>query len=617
MKVLVVAHNDFWSNRIMRGGEFSISNILRFMAKSGDEIHIFQKEEGKSPYENIKIYPVRKKIKFDNRSGSSPFLEKEKYKIIAKNYKEYESLIESMDVMFSWASGGEEVCALHKEYGIPYVYNVRFWAYLAGRSWMGRKVINQHPENLKPEWFKNATFLVTNSEYVRKIIKKFYGLDSFVIRPPVDPKKILVRDEINRDRITVVGDNPLSGHTFLGKLAREMPSLKFWSIGYDTQYNGYDLNNLKVNKKYMKDRKEIYRRTLIMLMPRQHDETFGRVALEAMINGIPVICSNCGGTEEIVPKDFVIPNFKNDIREWKEKINEVLDNYIPVSERMKKCALRKEFNYKHICREFRKVLVRAKTMKTIPMRVKEREGTISAVIFTFRRPEYFKEQIKAIRSQTIKPMEIIVGHLKNDMTKKFRFKSRKIDKLITFDYDPGFNAKFITAMAAKGDFVAIFDDDTIPGRKWLENCLDSFREKEGIYGPFGVRMSNPSYRGVYRLSGWNNNNKDIEETDFMGQSWFMPYDYLHFMWMEQPPFYNNAEDIFFAYLAQKYGDIKIYVPPHPKNDKEMWGSLKAQYGLDKEAISIREYKEHNRLRNEMVKQLIQEKGWMPLYLREK
>lgn len=619
MKILVIAHNPFWCpDKQMRGGEYSISNILEYLAKKGDEVHIFQKSMGKSPHKNIKIYPIRKKIKFDKKQTRSGFSEKERYRIVANSYKEFKSLVKNMDVMFSWASGGEEVWALHKEFGIPYVYNVRFWAYLAGKNWMGRKVINQSPCSLKSDWFENASCIITNSEYVKKIIQNFYGLDSLIIRPPVDPEKILVGDDINRTRITVVGDNPLSGHTFLEKLAEGMPHLNFWSIGFNPEYNAsrYQLKNWKIDKSYISDRKEIYRRTLIMLMPRQHDETFGRVALESMINGIPVICSNCGGTEEIVPKEYVIPNFDNDFGEWSRKINEVLGDYISVSEKMKEVANKKEFNCENICRQFRKVLKRVRSKRRIKIEPSElkQEETISVVLFTFRRPDYFKEQIKAIKSQTIKPLEIIVGHLRNEKTKKFDFKG--IDKLIYYEYDPGFCAKFITAMAAKGKFVAIFDDDTIPGKKWLENCLNCFEEKEGIYGPFGVKISNPSYRKIFRLSGWNHNNENIEEVDFMGQAWFMPYSYLHYMWMEQPPFYNNAEDIFFAYQAQKYGGIKVYVPPHPINNSEMWGTLKAHYGLDKEAISIRAYNEHNTLRDEMVRQLVKERSWKPLYIRD-
>ena len=239
---------------------------------------------------------------------------------------------------------------------------------------------------------------------------------------------------------------------------------------------------------------------------------------------------------------------------------------------------------------------------------------ISTVIFTYLRPDYFREQIEAIKNQTIFPKEIIVGHLVNDKTKDFDFSL--VDKVIKFEFDPGFQAKFITALASQGKWLLILDDDTIPGKRWIENCLDCFKKKPGIYTPFGVRITNPSYRGVYRLSGWDHNNEEIEEVDMAGHSWFFPFSYLHYMFMEHPLFYENAEDLWFSAQCQKHGNIEVYVPPHPEDDKEMWGSLKPEYGLDKKAISIRAYKEHNSLRDKMVAYLINEREWKPLFMRD-
>jgi hypothetical protein len=35
----------------------------------------------------------------------------------------------------------------------------------------------------------------------------------------------------------------------------------------------------------------------------------------------------------------------------------------------------------------------------------------------------------------------------------------------------------------------------------------------------------------------------------------------------------------FSYTIQKYLNLKTYVPPHPENDRSLWGSLKGEkYG---------------------------------------
>ena len=50
-----------------------------------------------------------------------------------------------------------------------------------------------------------------------------------------------------------------------------------------------------------------------------------------------------------------------------------------------------------------------------------------------------------------------------------------------------------------------------------------------------------------------------------------------------------GEDMHFAYSIQKYLDLNTYVPPHPKDDKTLWGSdpeLANKFGVDKDAISV-------------------------------
>ncbi len=63
--------------------------------------------------------------------------------------------------------------------------------------------------------------------------------------------------------------------------------------------------------------------------------------------------------------------------------------------------------------------------------------------------------------------------------------------------------------------------------------------------------------------------------------------YLPIMVRELPdPKYNTCgEDMHFSYMLQKYAGIKTYVPPHPRSDMEMWGSLKGgTYGGDANSL---------------------------------
>jgi hypothetical protein len=54
-----------------------------------------------------------------------------------------------------------------------------------------------------------------------------------------------------------------------------------------------------------------------------------------------------------------------------------------------------------------------------------------------------------------------------------------------------------------------------------------------------------------------------------------------------------GEDMHFSYTLQKYLGLNTYVPPHPKDDKEMWGSIKGwEMGTEKNALSFNESNIH-------------------------
>jgi len=251
-----------------------------------------------------------------------------------------------------------------------------------------------------------------------------------------------------------------------------------------------------------------------------------------------------------------------------------------------------------------------KDKKENSMNIKQAKDSISVVIFTYKRPKYFRQQLIAIKNQTIKPIEIIVGHLINEKTKYFDFYG--VDKIIDFKYDPGIFSKFITATAAKGDFIAIFDDDIIPGNRWFENCLDCFKKEKGLYGSFGGKLTESSYQKVKKFGGLHRKSQHKELVDFIGMSWFFPFEYLSYIWKEKPPFYENGEDIFFSFMLKKYKKVDSFVTPYPKN-RDFWGSIYPEYGIDENAIFLRDMKTHKSIRNETVK-ILMERGWKSIMM---
>ena len=140
-------------------------------------------------------------------------------------------------------------------------------------------------------------------------------------------------------------------------------------------------------------------------------------------------------------------------------------------------------------------------------------------------------------------------------------------------------------MLADTEFVAIFDDDTVPGKDWFLNCLNSIEKDNGIMGSAGVILNSKIYADHFRC-GWPTKNEKTERVDLVGHAWFFRREWLKYLWMEKPFTWDNAEDIQFSYLAQKYGGIQTFCPPHPRNNPMLHGSLLAEkLGVDDKACS--------------------------------
>lgn len=217
------------------------------------------------------------------------------------------------------------------------------------------------------------------------------------------------------------------------------------------------------------------------------------------------------------------------------------------------------------------------------------ENSISVILSGYRRPETLIEQYESIKKQTIAPSEILFW--KNDSGENLNFSQDIINKCksSSSNYNFGVWARFAYALNCTSKYICIFDDDTIPGERWLENCLDSFKQKPGLYGTIGLIFRN-EFEYYYPIRvGWDGfNNEQIMEVDIVGHSWFFSRDMLSYFWRELPsPEYIYAgEDMHFSYMIQKYSNLKTYVPPHPPYDKSLWGSLKGwEYGNDGKATA--------------------------------
>jgi glycosyltransferase involved in cell wall biosynthesis len=225
--------------------------------------------------------------------------------------------------------------------------------------------------------------------------------------------------------------------------------------------------------------------------------------------------------------------------------------------------------------------------------------SITVILNGYKRNN-LKEQVESIKNQTVPVKEIFYWQ---NTVPEFEYDEDTYSDLNSAlsNYNYGVWARFAYALNARTDYVCVIDDDTIPGNRWLENCLNTYETHPGLLGGIGLRFKNSRYDldtlpdGRYHRHGWYNasnvagNNLDPVQVDIVGHSWFFSRDLLSVFWRELPDIEPWSllcgEDIHFSYMIQKYTDLKTWVPPHPPNDTSMWSSLKGMiYGSDEHAI---------------------------------
>lgn len=245
----------------------------------------------------------------------------------------------------------------------------------------------------------------------------------------------------------------------------------------------------------------------------------------------------------------------------------------------------------------------------------ETKKDITAILTCYKRPHLLLKQIEALKVQSVPPKDIWVWINRPEEGEGFEehLSLKELEKsgakVFLSNHNWKFYGRFAAAMLVDTEYVAIFDDDTFPGKDWFSNCLQTMSKKEGILGGVGCVLPGDRYYGHHRI-GWSNPNEEIEEVDLVGHAWFFKREWLQYLWREKPQTWENGEDIQFSYMAQKYGGVKTYVPPHPRDKPEMFSSLKGmEYGVDEVATSNqRNHTTFYKQRDECVRKAVRN-GW--------
>ena len=207
------------------------------------------------------------------------------------------------DVMVSHLGDNQQAAGEAEARGIPLVRMVH------GYSPTAHLALADHP----------CALAVFNSQTLAEAID--HDCPSIVAHPPTDLDA--VRVDKPGGRVTLVNLSAEKGGRVFWHLAEVLPHVQFLGVrgGYGNQLTPAKRKNVRLVGP-VDDMREVYRQTRVLLMPSQA-ETWGRVGLEAMTSGIPVVAHPTPGLVDSLGDAAVFVD-RDDLDGWEAAVRALM-----------------------------------------------------------------------------------------------------------------------------------------------------------------------------------------------------------------------------------------------------------------------------------------------------
>lgn len=183
------------------------------------------------------------------------------------------------------------------------------------------QVIHNTHEHTRMLLRGHTDLVVYNSQWMAEKMEPT-GHRHIIVRPPVVAERYRTTPG---DRVTLVNCNADKGGLLFARLAERMPDVEFLAVlgAYGEQHVPY-LPNVAVSAHVPGDQmRDVYGRTRVLLVPSAY-ESWGRVGVEAMCSGIPVIAHPTPGLRESLGDAGTFAD-RDDPDAWEAAIRGLLD----------------------------------------------------------------------------------------------------------------------------------------------------------------------------------------------------------------------------------------------------------------------------------------------------
>ena len=133
---------------------------------------------------------------------------------------------------------------------------------------------------------------------------------------------------------------------------------------------------------------------------------------------------------------------------------------------------------------------------------------ITTILSCYKRPQYLLEQIHNIRNQTVES-DIMVDYTLVDGVPQVKIPN---DIKVSYrNHNLYHIGRFFYALNAQSKYVFICDDDQVPGKNYLQQCIDIVEQQDSIVTSYGVNFAN-GFQGYTATDkhGWMFPNQNIE-----------------------------------------------------------------------------------------------------------
>ena len=250
---------------------------------------------------------------------------------LGRDLQEIRSKLEGLrpDVLFCSRDAIYDGVRLGRRYGVPTLAYLHSYEYCPPtprerRDW---KVGKCGRDETQIRWaLENADILLANSEHMARRLKKRYGLDARVLYPEFETEHFkLIRRTMRY--ITGFCGSQHKGSEIFEQLARAFPEHPFLLVGPRSHTVEEALRRLpNVTLRDYQPTRQFLNETHILLVPSQWAEPFGRIAVEAMANGIPVLASATAGLKEIVGSGPLGVRPHDQLEAWRSALSRLLDD---------------------------------------------------------------------------------------------------------------------------------------------------------------------------------------------------------------------------------------------------------------------------------------------------